>query len=119
MPAAASTRTVVYDRWYLDEIEARERRAADKHRSAPRPAPARVMDRREPDPRRALAAAAERRGQSLAALSRMIDRPSRYLERFVRDGRPLALTAEEHETLAAFFGVDERGLGVRLLWQPM
>lgn len=105
--------TVVYDRWYRNEIEQRDRRW-----QAARPRP-RALDRREADPRRALALAAERRGQTLAALSRMIDRPAGYLGRFVRDGVPRALSAEEHTTLAAFFGLDERGLGVRQLWLPM
>lgn len=109
----AATRTVVYDRWYLNEIERRER---PRSVSQPRP---RGIDRREADPRRALVIAAKRRGQSLAALSRMLDRPSGYLSRFVRDGHPRSLSAQEHSTLAAFFGVDERALGVRLLWAPM
>ena len=109
MPGAALT-TVVYDRWYLAEIEERERRRR------PAPPPRRQsIDRREADPRRALAAAAERRGTALADLSRMIERPAGYLVRFVRDGHPRALKVEEHRLLAAFFGVDERGLGVRNL----
>lgn len=116
MRAAASTRTVVYERWYLDEIEAAERR-----KRPPRPAPPKPphVDKREPDPRRALAIAAERRGTTLADLSRMIERPAGYLARYVRDGLPRALKAEEHQLLAQFFGVDERGLGVRSLWVPM
>jgi hypothetical protein len=105
--------TVVYDRWYLAEIERRERR----RRPAPPPVPR--IDRREPDPRKALASAAHARGTSLAALSRMLERPSGYLTRFVRDGHPRALSAGEHDTLAAFFGVDARGLGERELWVPM
>ena len=112
MPGAAPT-TVVYDRWYLAEIEERERRRR------PAPLPRRhSIDRREPDPRRALAAAAERRGTALADLSRMIERPAGYLGRFVRDGHPRALKVEEHQLLAKFFGVDERGLGVRNFWLP-
>lgn len=105
--------TVVYDRWYLAEIERRERRQSPAPPRAPR------IDRREPDPRKALASAADKRGTSLAALSRMIGRPSGYLARFVRDGHPRALSAGEYSTLAAFFGVDARGLGERELWVPL
>ena len=78
--------------------------------------PPRVMDKREACPRRALEAAQAADGASFAALSRMIGRPDHYLSRFVRDGHPKALTADEHRYLAMFFGVDERGLGVRDLW---
>lgn len=113
MTEASETRTVVYDRWYLAEIERRERRRRLAPPSAPR------LDRREPDPRKALASAADARGASLAALSRMLGRPNGYLARFVRDGHPRALSAREHGTLAAFFGVDARGLGERELWVPM
>jgi len=112
MLGAAPT-TLVYDRWYLAGIEERERR------KRPAPAPTRQsIDRREPDPRRALAAAAERRGTALADLSRMIERPAGYLGRFMREGHPRALKVDEHQLLAKFFGVDERDLGVRTLWLP-
>lgn len=107
------TRTVVYERWYLAEIQRREQR-----RRPVTPPSKPKLDKREADPRKALATAADARGTALAALSRMLGRPSGYLARFVRAGHPRALTATEHATLSAFFGVDERGLGVRDLWVP-
>lgn len=111
MSGAAQTRTVIYERWYLDEIERRERK------EGPRP-PARrpSIDKREADPRIALRRIVREKRESLAALSRMLDRPDRYLDTFVRDGRPTALTSSEHERLAAYFGVDPRALGIRDLW---
>lgn len=95
-------------------------RSRERRRIAPgrAPAPRVRVDKLEADPRGALATAAERSGEGLAALSRMIWRPSRYLDRFVRKGRPAALTRDEHAKLAAFFGVDERALGIRDLWLP-
>jgi hypothetical protein len=65
------------------------------------------------DPREAVAAAARERGDSLAALSRMLDRRSSYLSDFVRDGIPKALTPRDHGLLVAYFG---RELGMRGLW---
>lgn len=77
------------------------------------------LDKREPDPRKALATIIAGQGDrvTLAALSRMLDRPSGYLGRFVADGVPAALRPEEHARLADFFGVDQRALGVRDLWR--
>ena len=77
----------------------------------------RILSRREPCPRRALAAAVADDNSSYAALSRMIQRPDDYLARFVREGHPRALSADEHRCLATFFGLDDRGLGVRELWK--
>ena len=65
------------------------------------------------DPREALAAAASARGDSLAALSRMLDRRSSYLSDFVRDGVPRALTERDHGLLSAYFG---KQIGLRDLW---
>jgi repressor LexA len=65
------------------------------------------------DPREALATAAAARGDSLAALSRMLDRRSGYLSDFVRDGVPRALTERDDGLLSAYFG---KALGVRDLW---
>lgn len=65
------------------------------------------------DPREALAAAAYERGDSLAALSRMLDRRSGYLADFVREGIPTALTPRDHTMLVDYFG---KALGVRDLW---
>jgi hypothetical protein len=66
------------------------------------------------DPREALAAAAAARGDSLAALSRMLDRRPSYLSNFVREGVPRALTERDHGLLSAYFG---RPIGIRDLWQ--
>lgn len=68
------------------------------------------------DPREALAAAAAARGDSLAALSRMLDRRSSYLSDFVREGVPRALTERDHGLLSAYFGSGGHGLGIRDLW---
>lgn len=68
------------------------------------------------DPREALAAAAAARGDSLAALSRMLDRRSSYLSDFVREGVPRALTERDHGLLSAYFGAGGQGLGIRDLW---
>lgn len=46
----------------------------------------------------------------------MIGRDDGYLARFVREGVPAALPADMHDTLATFFGVHPRSLGVRDLW---
>jgi len=54
---------------------------------------------------------ARNRSTSLAALSRMIGKPSAYLSRFVRDGRPDRLEDADRANLARFIGVDERELG--------
>lgn len=87
-------------------------------RRPPSPRPIGI-DRREADPRKALASMMARQGDrvTLAALSRMLDRPSGYLGRFVADGVPAALRPEEHRRLADFFGVDDRALGIRDLWR--
>ena len=65
------------------------------------------------DPRAALAAAAAARGDSLAALSRMLDRRSSYLADFVREGMPRALNERDHQLLSAYFGAP---MGIRDLW---
>ena len=68
------------------------------------------------DPREVIPAIAARRGESLAALSRMLSRDDGYLGRFVREGVPIALTVRDHRLLADHFNVSERGLGIRDLW---
>ena len=77
----------------------------------------RAVLRNEPCPRKALAAAARAGGFSLAELSRVIGRDEGYLQRFVREGCPLALGREQHMTLAAFLGIDQSQLGIRDLWR--
>lgn len=85
---------------------------------ATRPAEHRgAIDRREPDPRIALAKVIDASRWSYAALSRMIDKPDRFLRRFVLHGVPTALQADDHRRLATFFGLEERDLGVRDLWK--
>jgi hypothetical protein len=69
-----------------------------------------------PDPREALAAVIDGSRDSYAALSRMLDRPSHYLRRFVVEGSPSALRPDEHRRLADYFGLSERALGIRDLW---
>lgn len=61
--------------------------------------------------RERLAGLARGRRCSLAALSRMIGRPDRYLDRYVRDGYPERLHGRDISDLAAFFGATERELG--------
>lgn len=92
----------------LSEAEREWRRAARRAGG--------LADRREPDPRQALAIAVEGSGHSLAEFSRMLGRGSGYLARFVREGVPVALSARDHQALADYFGVDPRGLGIRDLW---
>jgi len=53
------------------------------------------------NPREAIAAAASARGDSLAALSRMLDRRSSYLSDFVREGVPRAPTERDQGLLSA------------------
>jgi hypothetical protein len=113
-PYMPGMQTVEHDSWYLEE----QRRNEGHSRRRP-PAPARILGRVEADPRKALMTAAAARKVTLAALSRMLDRPEGYLGRFTRGEHPKALTAAEHKTLAQFFGVDERALGVRALWLPL
>lgn len=76
------------------------------------------IDKREADPRAALATAIDGGRDSYAALSRMLGRSEGYLRRFVVYGTPIALRPDEHRRLADYFGLDERGLGVRDLWAP-
>jgi hypothetical protein len=68
------------------------------------------------DPRAALRLAVSDRGESLAALSRMIDRSPGYLARFIRVGQPAALSEREHDMLRDYLGAGKLGLGIRDLW---
>ena len=63
------------------------------------------------DPRDAVATLAARKGDSLAALSRMLNRGPRYLDRFVREKRPHRLTDDEQLRLADYFGADAQDFG--------
>lgn len=70
-------------------------------------------------PRQALAAIVAAHDESYAGLSRMIGKRPGYLACFVREGHPVALAERDHSTLADFFGVNERALGIRELWAPV
>jgi hypothetical protein len=94
-----------------------ERTSHRAPRQEPKPAEHRgAIDKREADPRKALASHVEPGRVGYAALSRMLGRADHYLWRFVRHGSPRALQPDDHRRLADFFGVDERALGVRDLW---
>lgn len=61
--------------------------------------------------RQRLVELAERRGTSLAALSKLIGRNASYLQQFIRKGSPRKLEETDRATLARFFGVGEDELG--------
>lgn len=75
-----------------------------------------IMSKATADPREALRAVVARGNDSLAALSRMIGKSDGYLGRFLNDGVPVALAADDHRRLAEYFGLTERELGIRDLW---
>lgn len=58
-----------------------------------------------------LVEAATRRGESLAALSRLLGRNAAYLQQFVMRGSPRLLGERERHTLAVYLGIDEAELG--------
>ncbi|OJU22722.1 MAG: hypothetical protein BGN95_03910 [Sphingomonas sp. 66-10] len=63
------------------------------------------------DPRTRLRELAAARRVTLAGLSRMLDRPERYLSNFARRRRLAPLDAHDRRMLALFFGVSEMELG--------
>lgn len=63
------------------------------------------------NPRAALAAVAAARGESLAALSRLIGRNAAYLQQYVQRGSPRVLGEADRRVLAAYLGVAEVVLG--------
>jgi repressor LexA len=63
------------------------------------------------DPRAALAAAAAARGESLAALSRMLGRNPAYLQQFVARGTPRRLDERDRRALASYLAISEAALG--------
>lgn len=66
----------------------------------------------EPEQQRAvLAALAAERGESLAALSRLLGRNAAYLQQYLERGSPRMLREEDREKLARYFGVPEARLG--------
>ncbi len=65
----------------------------------------------EPNQRMALAAAAQARGESLAALSRLIGRNPAYLQQFVARGTPRLLAERDRRRLARYLGLADAVLG--------
>jgi hypothetical protein len=63
------------------------------------------------DQRQALAAAANARGESLAALSRLIGRNAAYLQQFVARGTPRLLAEGDRRKLARYLGIADAALG--------
>ena len=63
------------------------------------------------DAREKLSELARERGNSLAALSRMLGRNSTYLQQFISKGSPRKLEEADRRKLAQFFGVGEGELG--------
>ena len=63
------------------------------------------------DQRGALAAAAEARGESLAALSRLLGRNAAYLQQFVMRGTPRRLAEADRRKLARYLGLSDAALG--------
>jgi phage repressor protein C with HTH and peptisase S24 domain len=63
------------------------------------------------DPRERLAELARERGSSLAALSRMLNRNSAYLQQYITKGSPRKLEEADRRKLARFFEVSESELG--------
>jgi phage repressor protein C with HTH and peptisase S24 domain len=65
----------------------------------------------ETDPRAALAALIEERGEDYAGLSRLIGRNSAYIQQYIKRGTPRRLAEQDRRRLAAYFGVEEWRLG--------
>ena len=63
------------------------------------------------DPREKLSELARERGNSLAALSRMLGRNSSYLQQYLTKGSPRKLEEIDRRRLAQFFGIAEAELG--------
>jgi transposase-like protein len=65
-----------------------------------------------PDQARArLREQAAERGESLAALSRLIGKPPRYLDTWIRDGRPEWLESTDRKRLERYLGLGEAEIG--------
>jgi len=63
------------------------------------------------DPRAALVAAAEARGETLAGLSRWLGRNAAYLQQYVKRRTPRVLPERERRQLADYLGVADTELG--------
>ncbi len=66
--------------------------------------------------RQALHDLIEQSGDDAAALSRMIGRYSGYLRSFINGSGPDALTSDNRDRLAAYFGVVPEALGPHSTW---
>ena len=64
-----------------------------------------------PDIRATLDQLIRDRGDSYAAISRLLDRNSAYVQQFIHRGSPAKLDENDRQTLAQYFGVDEAVLG--------
>ena len=65
------------------------------------------------DVREAIRRLANERGDSYAALSRLLGRNSAYVQQFMTRGSPTHLNDRDRHTLAVYFGVSEATLGGR------
>jgi repressor LexA len=63
------------------------------------------------DPRQVLEAAALIRGESFAALSRLLGRNSAWVQQYVRRGTPRTLPERDRAILARYLDIDEVALG--------
>jgi phage repressor protein C with HTH and peptisase S24 domain len=63
------------------------------------------------DPRAALAALIEGRGEDYAGLSRLLGRNPAYIQQYIKRGTPRRLAEQDRRRLAGYFGVDESLLG--------
>ena len=63
------------------------------------------------DPREKISELARERGNSLAALSRMLGRNASYLQQYITKGSPRKLEEVDRRRLARFFGIAEADLG--------
>ncbi len=70
-----------------------------------------VSDLSSDDPRAALEALIDRRGEDFASLSRLLGRNPAYVQQFIRRGVPRKLDEADRRTLARYFDVPERILG--------
>ncbi len=103
-----------HDATMVDRERAIERASAEAE--AKRASVRSILSRAPADPREALRNAVAGGRDSLAALSRMLGRGDGYLHRFIHQGVPVALCADDHRRLADYFGLTERELGIRDLW---
>lgn len=63
------------------------------------------------NPREALAVVADRRGETMSNLPRLIGKSDGYLARYIRDGVPVSLPANDRQLLARYLGVQSTVIG--------